>query len=258
MGTISSAREALSLLPVPDDQSAVTGWRKLLDRHFYFLMSLLIGLITLYGFSRTVGDKLVHPLIPRPFALYLHAALFSVWVAFFIAQSALVTTGNVRWHRITGWFGAVIGLGVLVVGVWTALTMARFNVLHFHSRHADLALLISFYDISAFAIPFALAIYWRRKPELHRRLMLISMCALMAAAFGRFPIPPHVRPVVFFYIAVDFLLLIGIARDLVVTKRMHPAYICALAAFIVCQLAVGHTIYHHSKYWSRMAQVILN
>jgi hypothetical protein len=30
------------------------------------------------------------------------------------------------------------------------------------------------YDITAFAIPFALAIYWRTEPERHRRLMLVA------------------------------------------------------------------------------------
>jgi hypothetical protein len=239
-------------------QAGGIGWRQFLDRYFYFLMSLLIALITAYGFGRTIGDKLIHPLVPRPFVLYVHAALFSAWVAFFIVQSALVRTGNVGWHRITGWFGAAVGASVVVVGIWTAIAMARFNIEHFHARYADLALLVSFYDISAFAIPFALAIYWRRRPELHRRLMLISMCALMAAAFGRFPIPPHVRPLVFFYAAVDSLLLAGIARDLIVAKRAHPVYIYGLVGFVACQLTVAHAIYHHSNYWLRIAHAILN
>jgi hypothetical protein len=41
--------------------------------------------------------------------------------------------------------------------------------------------------LTSFTIPFVLAICWRRKPELHRRLMLIASCALTAAAFVRFP-----------------------------------------------------------------------
>jgi hypothetical protein len=220
-------------------------------------MSVLIALITIYGFGRNIADKLVHPPVARPLVLYLHAALFTGWVAFFIVQSALVGSGNVRLHRITGCFGAVIGAGVLVVGIWTAITMARFNVQHFHSRYPQASLLVSLYDISAFAVPFALAIYWRRKPELHRRLMLISMCALMAAAIGRFPIPPHVRALTFFYAGVDLLLVLGIARDLTLTKRAHPVYLYGLAAFAVCQLAVARAIYHHSTHWQRIARGIL-
>jgi len=62
--------------------------------------------------------------------------------------------------------------------------MARFNNLH--SRYPEANLLISFFDISAFTIPFALAIYWRNKTEFHRRLQFLAFCALTAAAFGRF------------------------------------------------------------------------
>jgi len=53
------------------------------------------------------------------------------------------------------------------------------------------------WDMVVFTIAFALAVYWRKKSEFHRRLILIACCALTAAAFGRFPpnlLPPdHAR-----------------------------------------------------------------
>jgi hypothetical protein len=228
-----------------------------LDQYFYFLMSLLIAVVVLYGFGRTVGEKLIHPTIPRPFILHLHAVVFSAWVIFLIVQSALVRTNNLRRHRRIGWFGAGLGVAMFVIGLWTAITMAHFNIVQFHARFADLALLVSFYDIIAFGIPFALAIYWRKKPEFHRRLMLIATCALTSAAFGRFPVPLHLRPPVFFYACVDSLLLLGMSRDLIVLRRIHPAYLYALPTFIVCQILVVHAIYHHSPSWLRIAHLIL-
>ena len=41
--------------------------------------------------------------------------------------------------------------------------------------------------MTAFTVPFALAVYWRRKLEFHRRLFLIATCALTSAAFARLP-----------------------------------------------------------------------
>src|ERR1022692_2541534 len=79
-------------------------------RYFYFFMSLLIAAVVIYGFSHTVNQNLVHATPPRPWLLWLHGSLFSGWVAFFILQSALVRTRNVRIHRTTGWFG--VGLAV--------------------------------------------------------------------------------------------------------------------------------------------------
>ncbi len=57
-----------------------------LDKYFYFFMSLLIAVVVVYGFSRTVDKKLIHPDVARPRVLYLHAAVFSGWVLFFISS----------------------------------------------------------------------------------------------------------------------------------------------------------------------------
>lgn len=240
-------------------EAARAPWRtRLLGRYFYFFMSLLIAAVVVYGFSRTVGKGLIHPDIPRPFVLHLHAAVFSGWVLFFILQSTLIVIGKVQYHQISGWFGAVLGIAVIVVGVRTAVTMARFNIQHYHSRFAALTLIISFYDMAAFGVAFVLAILWRRTPETHRRLMLVATGALTAAAFGRFPIPPHIRPSIFFYSCVDLLILVAAARDLIVNARVHRVYLVALPAFVACQSMVIYTIYHHLPAWLRIAHAIVD
>jgi hypothetical protein len=82
--------------------------------------------------------------------------------------------------------GVGLGLAMFVVGVSTAIIMARFNKVELHAKYAEANLLVSFFDISAFTIAFALAVCLRKKPEFHRRLQLLACCALTAAAFGRF------------------------------------------------------------------------
>ena len=52
----------------------------LLDRYFYFFVSLLIPAVVVYGFSFTVGKNLIHPAIPQPLILYVHAAFFCGWL----------------------------------------------------------------------------------------------------------------------------------------------------------------------------------
>jgi hypothetical protein len=237
-----------------------TGWlRHLLDQYFYFLMSLLIAAVVVYGFSHTVSKNLIHPTIPRPFVLYLHAVVFPGWVVFFILQTTLVRTGNVRWHRRMGQFGAALGAVVAVLGIWTAVTMERFNMVQLHRPRAPSTLLVAFYDIVSFAIPFALALYLRKKPEVHRRLMLIATCALTAAAFSRMPflwVPDWVPYRALVSGGVDLLIFLGIARDLIVSRRVHRVYIYALPAFIVSQIAVAYT--YQSPYWLKIAHAILD
>jgi hypothetical protein len=226
-----------------------------LDQYFYFFMSLLVPVIVVYGFSHTVVENLIHPAIPRPFILYVHAAVFSGWAIFFIFQSALVRTHNVRLHRMTGWFGVALGVTIPVLGVSTAITMARFRILRLHSTDAETFLIVPLFDIICFTITFALAIYWRKRPEFHRRLVLIATCALTAAAFGRFP--PQLLPPDWFYAGVDVLILLGVARDLIVNRRIHIVYRYALPAFILGQTAVTYTAVNNLPYWLKIAHAML-
>lgn len=56
------------------------------SQYFYFFMSLLVAAVLLYGFSHTIDQNLIHPKIPRPRLLYLHAALFTGWPVFHLAE----------------------------------------------------------------------------------------------------------------------------------------------------------------------------
>ena len=226
-----------------------------LEKYFYSFMSLLIIVVVVYGFSFTVGKNLINPAVPRPLVLYVHAAVFTGWLVFFALQSALVQVRKVQWHRRIGWFGAGMGIAMIVLGVVTAITMARFNALQLHRSHTDYALMIPLFDMLCFTATLGLAIYWRKKPEFHRRLMLIATCALTAAAFGRFP--ARLLPHQFFYSGVDVLILVGVVRDLIVTGRVHRVYLYVLPAFIVGQSIVSYTVFHHLPYWQKIAHTML-
>jgi len=227
----------------------------LLDKYFYFFMSLLIAVVAVYGFSHTIDRYLIHPALHPPSILYIHAAVFSGWVALSMLQTALIRMHNVRLHRLLGWFGAGLGTSIPVLGSSTAIIMARFKILHLHSTDEASGLMVSFFDMTVFTIPFALAIYWRKRPEFHRRLILIASCALTSAAFARFPaylIPPGYG---LFYAGVDLLILLGVARDLIVNRRVHHVYLYTLPCFVLGQLIVLFT--SDWPYWTRFGEAIL-
>lgn len=228
--------------------------RSLLERYFYLAMSLLIAAVVVRGFGPRVGTFLIHPVIPRPLVLYVHAIVFSVWVLFFISQTALVRTGHVRWHQAMGLFGAALGPVVTVIGIWNASVMQRFSVLELHHPAAPLSFYPSLYDMTAFTIPFVLAIRWRKEPEFHRRLMLIATCALTGAAFSRFPQPPFFWGRFMGAIGVDFLLVLGMARDLIVHRHIHRVYFYAFAGFLIGQTFVSYVLLSGSPIWMKIAR----
>ena len=203
----------------------------LVDRYFYFFLSLVVAGLVLAGFSRTVDHGLFHANPPRPVLLWLHGAAFSGWVVFFILQSSLVRIRKVSLHRTLGWFGTALGASMVPLGCVIAVVMLRFDALQLHQ--SDPAFLsIPFFDMFAFGSLVGMAILWRGKPEIHRRMLVLGTCSLLDAAFGRFD---YVFNHNLFYLGVDLVMLLGVARDLLVDKHVHKVYIYAIPALVLAQ-----------------------
>jgi hypothetical protein len=152
--------------------------------------------------------------------------------------------------------GAALGAVVAVLGVWTAITMERFNMVQLHRPRGPMILLVAFSDIVVFAVSFAPVVYWRRNPEFHRRLMLAAACALTAAAFSRMPILLWVPTGIFVAIGVDLLILLGLARDFIVSRSIHRVY---LYGFSLSSLARSPSpTPTRLSYWVKIAHAILD
>jgi hypothetical protein len=246
---LSPAKMSSRLHALPNQMKAKSGgfWRG----YFYFFMSLLIAATAVYGFSHTIDHNLIHRSPLPPFVLYIHAIVFPAWIVFFIVQSALIRSHNVHLHRSLGWFGVGLAVASIIVGALTAISMARFEQQDPFNSAAFL--IVQVMDLSSFAVPFALAIYWRKRPEFHRRLVLIASCALLDAAFGRFP----ALPLVFSPAGVDALICLGVIRDLIVDRRVHKVYLYALPMLIVWQIVAVETFVHASPWWTNIAHSIL-
>ena len=224
------------------------------DRYFYFTMSLLFAVIVIWGFSRAVDENLLHPAIPRPLILWFHAAVFSLWIVFFIFQSVLVRTRNVKWHRFFGRFGAGLGAAMVPLGTATAIVMGRFDRYQLHQPGAESFLIIPFFAMAAFGTPFILAIAWRKKPELHRRLLFIATCSLLDAPLDRFDfLFDHNLS----FLCLDLVIGLGVVRDLLINRRIHRVYLIALPTLIVLQGLVTLIWRSEASWWVRIAHSII-
>jgi hypothetical protein len=205
-------------------------------------MALLMAAIVIYGFSHTIGANLIHPSIPRPRVLYVHAALFSAFMAIYVLQTALVASGNVKLHQHLGPIWVVIAAAMPVLGIATGIVMRRFDIIHFNDYASFIAVIL--WDMLAFSALFLLAVLWRRRPEYHRRLMFLATCGLMDAGFSRFPLvalPPGSAPNFWLdflglYVGVIVLMLMAISRDLIVQRRVHVVYRVAAPLIVAGQL----------------------
>jgi len=224
------------------------------DKYFYLAMGVLAAATVVSGFSQTVDGNLFHPTIPRPTILWFHGAAFSAWVLFYIFQSALVRTRNVKLHRSLGWFGAALGATMVPLGVVTAIVMGRFDIRMLHEPGTEEFLIIPFYDMVAFGALFSLAILWRKKPELHRRLLFIATAGLLDAAFGRYQ---YLFDTNLYIVCVDLVMILGVARDLLIDRRIHKVYLAALPCLFVLQAFAIYTWRSSSPWWMAIAHSLL-
>lgn len=239
------------------EKDAITSkqFKAFLGRYFYLCMSLVLATLVILGFSRTVNSNLLHANPPRPLLLWIHGAAFSTWVLFFIAQSALVRARRVSVHRFLGWFGAGLAAVMVVLGFTIAVVMTRFNTVVLQEKGVTSFMSVPFADMIIFGSCIAMAIYWRKKPEYHRRLIFIASCELMDAAIGRFDFMFNHN---LFYLAVDGLIVLGMARDWVVDKRVHKVYLYALPSMMVVQCLAIYAWRINPTWWQAITQAILN
>ena len=233
---------------------ATTSFKTFLSRYFYFCMSLVLATLVIVGFSRTVNANLFHASPPRPMLLWMHGTAFSLWVVFFIAQSALVRTRQVGVHRLLGWFGAALAATMVVLGFTVAVLMTRFDTAVLHQKGVETFLSIPFVDMIIFGTCIALAIYWRKKPEYHRRLVFIATCELMDAAIGRFDFMFNHA---LFFPALDCLILLGVCRDWVVDKRVNKVYLYALPPMLLLQALATYAWKLNPAWWRGITQAMM-
>jgi uncharacterized membrane protein YozB (DUF420 family) len=204
------------------------------DRIFFggaaiaLLLVTLIGFAPSYYFSYFTTAPALRPL--------LHGIVFSAWMLLYAGQSWLIGAGQVRLHRRIGIAATVLAVLVFVLGVVTAIALARANL---HAvGHRGPPVIFPLGAIVAFAVLCAAAIAVRRRPAHHKRLMLLATVALTTTPLARITrmSTAAVTPPVGGMILSDLFLLALIAFDLRQRGRVHPATLAGGGFLLASQL----------------------
>jgi hypothetical protein len=206
------------------------------------------------GFARTYFLRGYFFTTPLPLLLRIHGFAFTSWLAIFAVQSALVAGRRVDLHRSLGIAGAALAAAVFVIGVTTAIVSARHNVAA--GGDATLSFLaIPLGDMITFVALVATALYYRRKPEIHKRLMLLATVSILGAAFARWPLAIVAAGHVRFFGATDSLAAAGPLYDLLSRRRVHPAYICGGLFLVASQVVRVYVSGTHA--WLAVARALV-
>jgi len=205
-------------------------------RRFYLGMAIAIAITVFVGFSHTYYLKAWYGSRELSGLLHFHGLVFTTWVLFFVAQTTLVATGRTYLHRKMGVAGAVLAALVLTVGTTVAIIRVRSAGSPIPGVPPLSFLAIPFFDMVVFGILVGSALYLRRTLEAHKRLMTLSMIALLPAPIARMPsfLPLPPGPLTFFGLA-DLFIIPLLIYDVTTRGKVHPATIWGALLLVASQ-----------------------
>jgi hypothetical protein len=124
-----------------------------------------------------------------------------------------------------------IAYGVLLVIVGLTTGVLRSAQLP-RGGQAEGLLYVALVDMLLFASFFGAAIRFRRRPDVHKKLMTVAATALLVAAAGRMsflPAPP--AGLAGMYLVWSSPVLLAVVYDLRHIRAVHPVYVAGLVAF---------------------------
>lgn len=212
------------------------------DDRFFRRAAIVMALAVVTGFSvQFLAGRSSFSSPPR---VHAHAVVFMGWVAIYVAQNVLATTGRIALHRKLGWIAAGWTVAMVVMGCWVTVAMIRGGNVPFFFPPVQF-LVFDPMTVFFFAGLTWAAIRLRHRTDWHRRLHYCGMSLLLGPAFGRLLPMPFLIPWAFectFAVLMIFP-IIGVIADKRRTGAVHPAWGWGIGALVASLLLTEAVTY---------------
>jgi hypothetical protein len=240
-------------------------------------MAGIFAVIAFAGFTRTYLLPVAMNRFDGPALIHLHGILSFGWMVLFVWQSALVRRRRVEAHRAWGLVGISLATGivftaiaVVVRGLDAAQAVGNFDRLR-------LPVIAPLSQIALFGVFVAAAVASIRRPETHRRLMLLATVNLLPPAVARliglvlgsviagragrrnFALVADVNPVFTVTLAAaliaDLLIVAALVYDWRTRGRPHRVYVIGGGCMLLVQLL--RKPFAYTDLWHRITDGLL-
>jgi FtsH-binding integral membrane protein len=215
-------------------------------RPFYVYMSLACAVTAFAGFAPTYFLRSLSDLPPLSLRAHIHGALSTAWMLLFVAQTVLVRADRRDLHRSLGIAGAVLAALVVWAGFWASIgAVVRFEATGFrpHGLTPVAFLSTQLGTVLQFAVLVGLGLVFRRRSDVHKRLMLLATISMLPPAIARLHLENYGVNIHYSSPLVAYVLVvIAAAFDLARLRRVHPVYIWggpAMLAWMVARSEIG-------------------
>ncbi len=226
---------------------------------FFFLISVLLTLAVGIGFAKTYFFAgLFRAKLPSAL-IHIHGVVFTCWFVVLLCQSGLASAGRVDLHRRLGIAGMGIACLMLPLGI---LATAEFLTRMASEPGMLTASIMPFTELFSFGVLAAAAFLCRKRPDIHKRLIMLATISLIGAAVGRMEFLPdwHLRGVAALRLfwAYTYVFLVPLAAfDIFSLRKLHRATLWGSAflitlhqvALLICTAGPWHGFAHWVQSW---------
>jgi len=200
------------------------------ERRLFLAVALLFPIAVLIGFAPTYYLKFAFERAPVP-SLLVH---MTAWIVLFVTQVFLISKKKIKLHQRLGMLGVVLAPVIAIVGAMTGIAAAARDSAP--PGIPPLAfLIVPLGDMVVFAILFGAAIYYRRQPANHKRLMFLTVLNFLPPALGRFPFAIASTPPFFFGIP-DLIAIAFLIFDTRKTGKINKIYLAGVVLLIASHI----------------------
>ena len=201
---------------------------------FFVVMAAAVALTVFLGFAPSFYLRSTfNPDKYLSIRLHIHGFALSAWIVLFLIQTILIVRGSPTLHRRLGWVMSGLAASIVVLMGAAIVDQMQRTPPPFP---AAFALAFGMFDIIVFATLVGWAIYWRRRPDWHKRLMLSATILLLGAAVVRIVAFNGIHDPRYFVLAeycsaiIFFIPCFG--YDWVTGRKFHLANIVGLALIL--------------------------
>jgi hypothetical protein len=205
------------------------------ERRFFLAMAAALAACTFAGFAQSYYLMRFTNAPSLGLIVHLHGVLFTLWVLLFAVQVGLVSARRTDIHTWTGAFGALLAAAMIAVGIVVALTRSQPPPAAPFTR--EQFLIFPFIAIGLFALFIGFALANRRRPDHHKRYMLLATINVVFPALARMTafLPFLPRGVLGAMVIANLFLAALVAFDLRSRGRLHPVTLWGGAVTLVCE-----------------------
>jgi len=215
----------------------VNVWARDRANWFYLSFGIFALAIVLLGFSTTYIIPMAWRSFSAPPIVHLHGAAALAWVTIVIVQASLVSRSRTPIHRRFGLSALPLALLVWVSGIYTSVWAANRDLAD-QGTAATSSLAGSAIGLSLYLGLVIAAVMLRRRPDWHKRLILLATIQLLWPAFFRLRhlMPMIPNPEIWLALVLAYSPVVIFAlRDRLVCGRIHPVWLFVAPALILEQ-----------------------